>query len=123
MNGEIEVENMNGSVVLKDVSGNVVAASQNGSITANPEKITPGKPMSFTTMNGKVDVTLPGDTKAKLRLKTDNGSVYSDFDVKMEPDTSKPVVEDVPGASTASAWTTAFTAPSTAAVQNTASRL
>ena len=114
---------MNGSVVLKDVSGNVVAASQNGSITANPEKITPGKPMSFTTMNGKVDVTLPGDTKAKLRLKTDNGSVYSDFDVKMEPDTSKPVVEDVPGASTESAWTTAFTAPSTAAVQNTASRL
>ena len=97
VNGEIEVENMNGSIVLKDVSGNVVAASQNGSITANLDKITPGKPMSFTTMNGKVDVTLPAETKAKLRLKTDNGSVYSDFDVKMEPDTTKPVVEDVPG--------------------------
>ena len=97
VNGEIEVENINGSIVLKDVSGNVVAASQNGSITANLDKVTPGKPMSFTTMNGKVDVTLPADTKAKLRLKTDNGSVYSDFDVKMEPDTSKPVIEDARG--------------------------
>jgi hypothetical protein len=97
VNGEIDVENMNGSIVLRDVSGNVVAASQNGSITANLEKITAGKPMSFTTLNGKVDVTLPADTKAKLRLKTDNGSVYSDFDVKIEPDTSKPVVEDARG--------------------------
>ena len=93
VNGEIEVENMNGAIVLKDVSGNVVAASQNGSITANIDKINPGKPMSFTTM----DVTLPADTKAKLRLKTDNGAVYSDFDVKMEPDASKPVVEDARG--------------------------
>jgi hypothetical protein len=97
VNGEIEVENINGSILLKDVSGNVVAASQNGSITANIDRITAGKPMSFTTMNGKVDVTLPGDTKAKLRLKTDNGSVYSDFDVKMEPDMTKPVIEDARG--------------------------
>jgi hypothetical protein len=97
VSGEIEVENINGSIVLKDVSGNVVAASQNGSITASIDRITAGKPMSFTTMNGKVDVTLPADTKAKLRLKTDNGSVYSDFDVKLEPDTSKPVVEDSRG--------------------------
>jgi DUF4097 and DUF4098 domain-containing protein YvlB len=85
---------MNGSIVLTNVSGSVVASSQNGAITVGLDKIAPGKPMSFTTLNGKIDVTLPGDTKAKLRLKTDNGAVYSDFDVKLEPDTSKPVVED-----------------------------
>jgi hypothetical protein len=50
--------------------------------------------MSFSSLNGKVDVTLPSDAKARLRLKTTNGAVYSDFDVKMEPDASKPVVED-----------------------------
>ncbi len=94
VNGEIEVENINGSVVLNNVSGSVVASSQNGAITATLDKVAAGKPMSFTSLNGKIDVTLPGDTKAKLRLKTDNGAVYSDFDVKMEPDTSKPVVED-----------------------------
>ncbi|HWD98616.1 MAG TPA: hypothetical protein VG345_06255, partial [Bryobacteraceae bacterium] len=35
---------------------------------------------------------LPTDTKARLRLKTDNGSIYTDFDVKLEP--TKPAVED-----------------------------
>jgi DUF4097 and DUF4098 domain-containing protein YvlB len=66
----------------------------NGTITASLDHITTNKPMSFTSLNGKVDVSLPGDTKARLRLKTDNGSIYSDFDVKLEPDASKPVVED-----------------------------
>jgi hypothetical protein len=27
-------------------------------------------------------------------LKSDNGAIYSDFDVRLEPDVSKPVVED-----------------------------
>jgi hypothetical protein len=97
VNGELEISNMNGSIALTSVSGSVVASSQNGSITASLDKVTAGKPMSFTTLNGKIDVTLPGDTKAKLRLKTDNGAVYSDFDVKLEPDSSKPVVEDSRG--------------------------
>jgi DUF4097 and DUF4098 domain-containing protein YvlB len=92
--GDLEISNLNGSIVLTNVSGSVVASSQNGAITVGLDKVAAGKPMSFTTLNGKIDVTLPGDTKAKLRLKTDNGAVYSDFDVKLEPDSSKPVVED-----------------------------
>ena len=94
VNGDLEIENVNGSVELKNVSGSVVASSQNGSIVASLDRLTANKPMSFTTLNGKIDVTIPADTKARLRLKTDNGSVYSDFDVKMEPDATKPVVED-----------------------------
>jgi DUF4097 and DUF4098 domain-containing protein YvlB len=94
VSGELDIENINGSIVLNNVSGSVIASSQNGAITASLEKVAAGKPMSFTTLNGKIDVTLPADTKAKFRLKTDNGSVYSDFDVKMEPDTSKPAIED-----------------------------
>jgi hypothetical protein len=94
VNGDHEIENMNGSINLTDVSGSVVAHTLNGTITASLSHITSNKPMSFTSLNGKVDVTLPADTKARLRLKTDNGSIFSDFDVKLEPDASKPVVED-----------------------------
>jgi len=97
VSGELEIENINGSIVLNNVSGSVVASSQNGAVTVGLDKVTAGKPMSFTTLNGKIDVTLPADTKAKLRLKTDNGAVYSDFDVKMEADTNKPVVVDSRG--------------------------
>ncbi|HWE50812.1 MAG TPA: DUF4097 family beta strand repeat-containing protein [Bryobacteraceae bacterium] len=94
ISGDIDVECTNGTVTLTNVSGAAVAHTLNGNLTASFDKITPGKPMSFTSLNGKVDVTLPADTKAKLRLKTQNGAVFSDFDVKMESDASKPVVED-----------------------------
>jgi hypothetical protein len=92
--GDHEIENLNGPITLTAVSGSVVAHTMNGTITAALDRITGNKPMSFTSLNGKVDVTLPADTKARLRLKTDNGSIYSDFDVKLEPDSNKPVVED-----------------------------
>ncbi|MDE3195963.1 MAG: DUF4097 family beta strand repeat protein, partial [Acidobacteriota bacterium] len=91
---DIAVENINGSIDLNNVSGSVVATSQNGHILATIGRVTPNKPMSFITLNGKVEVTLPADTKARLRLKTSNGSVYSDFDVKMDAEGPKPVVED-----------------------------
>ena len=94
INGDIEVENTNGSINLNRVSGSVVAHTLNGRITADIQRVTDGKPMSFTSLNGKIDVTLPAATKARLRLKSDHGAIYSDFDVKMEPDASRPVVED-----------------------------
>lgn len=94
LSGDLDVQNVNGAITLKNVSGSVSASTVNGSLTVSMDRVAPDKPMSFTSMNGMVDVTLPGDTKARLRLKTTNGAVYSDFDVKMEPDTSKPVVED-----------------------------
>ncbi len=50
--------------------------------------------MSFSTMNGDIDVTLPPDIKANFRMKSDNGEVFSDFDVKLLPNSNQPVVED-----------------------------
>ena len=94
VNGDLEIENTNGSITLTNVSGSVVAHTLNGGVTVSMDRITGNKPMSFTSMNGKIDVTLPADTKARLRLKSDNGSIFSDFDVKLEADLNKPVVED-----------------------------
>lgn len=97
VNGEMNINDTSGAITLTNVSGSVVAHSLNGPVTVNLDKVTPDKPMSFTSMNGRIDVTLPADTKARLRLKTDRGSIYSDFDVKIEPDAGKSVVEDAQG--------------------------
>lgn len=97
INGDIDVESASGQITLKNVSGAVVAHTLNGGVTVAMDRVAAGKPMSFTSLNGNVDVTLPGDTKARLRLKTSNGAIYSDFDVKMEPDSSKPTIEDARG--------------------------
>jgi hypothetical protein len=94
VNGDIDVEAANAPVAVKNVMGAVVAHTLNGTLTVSLDRVAPNKPMSFTTLNGTVDVTLPADTKARLRLKTHNGSIFTDFDVKMEPDTNKPVVQD-----------------------------
>ncbi|HYA16547.1 MAG TPA: DUF4097 family beta strand repeat-containing protein [Bryobacteraceae bacterium] len=92
--GDIDVECTNGSLDLRNVSGSVVAHTLNGSINVVMDKVAEDKAMSFTSLNGKVEVTLPADTKARLRIKTNNGAVFTDFDVEMEKDSSKPVVED-----------------------------
>jgi hypothetical protein len=93
VDGEIEITNNNGNITLTDVSGSVVAHSSNGNLTASLKRVTPQKPMSFTSINGRVDVTLPADTKANLKLRADNGDVWTDFDVQIKPN-APPTVED-----------------------------
>jgi len=84
VSGEVEVENMNGPISLHNVSGTVVASTNNGDIEAVLARVAPDKPMSFATFNGDVDVTLPPDAKASLRLKSQEGDVYSDFDLALK---------------------------------------
>jgi hypothetical protein len=92
--GEIEAENMNGAVTVTNASGSVIANSMNGKINVSLNRVTAGKSMSFSTMNGSIDVTLPTDVKANLKMKTDNGEIYTDFDVKLDGTNHPPVVED-----------------------------
>jgi len=87
VDGEIDANDLNGKITLKNVSGSVVAHSLNGAVLVTMDRIDAGKPMSFSTMNGDIDVTLPSDLKANVRMKTDNGEIYSDFEVKLESGT------------------------------------
>jgi len=92
--GEIEASNMNGPVNITNVSGSVMAHSMNGKIQASLNSVTPDKAMSFSTMNGEIDVTLPADIKANVKLKTDHGDIFTDFDIKLDSTARPPVVED-----------------------------
>lgn len=85
--GEIDVDDLNGKVTLKNVSGSVLAHSLNGAVLVTLDQIDPSKPMSFSTLNGDIDVTLPENLKANVRMKTDNGEIYSDFEVKLDSGT------------------------------------
>lgn len=84
VDGEIDADVLNGSIALKDVGGSVLAHALNGAIAATLDQVDPSKPMSFSTLNGDIDVTLPDRVKANVRMKTDNGEIYSDFDVKLD---------------------------------------
>ncbi|MDN5284934.1 MAG: hypothetical protein JWR38_1208 [Mucilaginibacter sp.] len=81
VNGELEVSNKNGSIKLNNVSGSVVANTINGDVKVAFKSIDPKAAMAFSTLNGNVDVTFPATLKANVKLKSDRGEIYTDFDV------------------------------------------
>jgi len=93
VDGEIEVNSVDGDVKLNKVSGTVVAHTVDGDLTISLLKATPGKAMSFSSLDGDIDVTFPADFKASLKVHTNNGEIYSDFEV--QPAAARtPVVKD-----------------------------
>lgn len=78
--GDIEIHSLNGEVTLNDVTGGAVVETTNGEIHASIRTLAVNRPLSFTSMNGEVVLRVPADTKANVRLRTQNGSVLTDFD-------------------------------------------
>ena len=81
LNGELEVSNVNGAIKLKNIAGSVVANTVNGNVIVTFRSIDPKAAMAYSTLNGNVDVTFPASLKASVKLKSDRGDVYTDFDV------------------------------------------
>ena len=92
--GEIEANNYNGKVTLRGISGSVVAHTYNGEVIVSFKQITPDKPMSFSTWNGDVDVTFPATVKADVKMKSEMGDVYSDFDIQVKQAPQKAVEDE-----------------------------
>lgn len=84
VSGEMEVSNTNSGIKMTNVSGSVVANTTNGSVLVSFKSIDPRAAMAFTSFNGNVDVTFPAGLKANVKLKTDRGNIYTDFDVVNE---------------------------------------
>ncbi len=91
--GEIEINNLNGAVTLKNISGAVVAHALNKDVVVTFKDIDPKKSMSFSSLNGDLDITFPKHLKATLKLKSDNGDIYSDFDMSNQ-DANRKIVEE-----------------------------
>src|SRR6185437_2956110 len=94
VDGEFDINDVNGEVDLKNIGGSVVAHALNGHVVVTFNRIDPQKPMAFSSLNGDIDVTFPADLKANVSLRTDNGEVYSDFDLKVQPTAPQQTVED-----------------------------
>jgi|RhiMethySRZTD1v2_1073278.scaffolds.fasta_scaffold176947_2 hypothetical protein len=93
--GDIEANNLNGpTTTLTNVSGSVVAHATNGKVVATIARVAPQKAMAFTSLNGSVDVTLPASVKANVKLRSDQGDVFTDFDVLLTAAKEAPVVKD-----------------------------
>lgn len=82
LSGDLEIKSMNGEVKLDDIAGGALVETMNGEIHASVRELHDGKPLSFTSMNGEVVLRVPAAAKANVRLRTQNGSILTDFDEK-----------------------------------------
>lgn len=88
VNGDVEVNELRGNVEARTVNGDVEASSSggpveastvNGSIRAKGQISSNG--LSYSTVNGSIELLLPRDANADVDLSTVNGRVTSDFPI------------------------------------------
>lgn len=81
--GQTELTNYNGEITALNISGSVVATTYNGDIRVTFDKVTEGTPMSYSTYNGDIDLTFPPSLKASFKMKTEQGEIYTGFDMNI----------------------------------------
>lgn len=91
VNGEFEIANVNGAILLNNISGSVVANTVNGNVKGVFKAINPDAPMAFSTLNGNIDITFPTTAKFDVKMKSDRGEIYSDFDIDVDKTQPKAV--------------------------------
>lgn len=91
--GELEINNTNGSIALTNIAGSVLATTVTGNITTTFKSVNEKSPMAFSTLAGKIDVCFPSSLKAALKVQSDAGALYSDYDISF--DGVKPFVTKV----------------------------
>ena len=83
VNGNMDIGHVNGGISLIDISGAAVVNTTNGDVKVSFVKVTPDTPMAFSSFNGDVDVTFPADMKGNVKMKSDHGEIYTDFDMNI----------------------------------------
>ena len=83
--GNMEVDNVNGAITLTNVGGSIVANTYNGQLIASFQDKSLEKPMAFSSMGGRIDLSYPSSLKANLKVKSEQGEVFSDFNIAQSP--------------------------------------
>src|SRR5208283_3575753 len=80
--GDIDIKTLSGDVSLHEVSGGALVETLNGDITVGVRSLAQSKPLSFSSMNGKITIRVPADAKAAIRFRTHRGVILTNFDDK-----------------------------------------
>lgn len=97
LSGELEISAVNGDIELADISGTVLVNSVHGDMEIDFNEINPDSPMSFTGINGDIEVSFPSNAKFTAKMKTEWGDVYTNFDMEIDRSASKPEVNTKDG--------------------------
>ena len=80
--GEVEASaELNGEITVRDITGPLTADALNGRVAVVFSKVNQGAPITISTTNGEMDITLPTTTPADVKLGTLNGEIYTNFEL------------------------------------------
>jgi hypothetical protein len=83
--GNVRAANVNGALRLTALGGGEVSATTvNGGVVAQFDRA-PATDSTFVTVNGKVELELPRDTRAEVSVDTLHGDLYTDFEAEAIP--------------------------------------
>jgi hypothetical protein len=82
--GAVRVSTGNGRVTVSTTEGPVEARSGNGDIDVRMTALRANEDMTFSTGSGDIRVTLPTNYNGELDATTGNGTISSDFELKVE---------------------------------------
>jgi predicted Ser/Thr protein kinase len=74
-----EISAVNGPIKIDGMAGDVAASVVNGSIRAEMASLGSGQAVSLNSVNGTLELVLPGDADADVTVNTINGSISSEF--------------------------------------------
>lgn len=80
ISGEIELKTSSSKAYLNDITGPLVAHTGHGKIFVTYSKLTQSSPSSINA-SGAIDVTLPADAKANLKVRNYYGDLFTDWDI------------------------------------------
>ncbi len=79
---DVEVNSEYASLNINNITGPLVLTATYGEVKVVFDKINAEKPCSLVATYSDLDVSLPVDTKANLRLLSNYGNVYTDFELE-----------------------------------------
>jgi hypothetical protein len=82
--GQVRVSTGNGDVDVTTSEGPVEVSSGNGDIDVRMSALRARENMEFSTGSGSVRLTLPANFNGELDATTGNGTINSDFDLKVK---------------------------------------
>ena len=86
--GEIEVTTTHNDVRLDNVTGPMTISTVHGDIEGSFSSVNQSNPISIISSHGDIDLAIPANTKANLKISTSWGQIYSDLDIKLDRDQS-----------------------------------
>ena len=85
---EIEISTRHNDVKLENVTGPMTINTVHGKIEGSFANLNQKNPVAIASVHGLIDIALPKNTKANLRLKTSWGEILTNMDIAIERESS-----------------------------------